>query len=109
MEPKNGDFASLLESDGKVDLVPAKSKSEAPKSLIDQLTVDQHLVVPDLSKMSAEEFAEALMDDDKIEQLAEKMRQENAEFERLEPMSDEEFEWQALAAGGDDSNPATPE
>jgi hypothetical protein len=37
------------------------------------------------------------------------MRQENAELEGLEPMSDEEFERQALAAGGEDGNSATPE
>jgi putative heme degradation protein len=109
MQPKNGDFASLLESGAKVDLVQTKSNSEASKSLVDQLTTDQHLLVPDLSKMSTEEFAEALLDDDKIEQLAEKMRQENAELEKLEPMSDEDLERQALAAGGDDGNPATPE
>jgi hypothetical protein len=109
MQPVNGDFANLLESNAKVDWVPDKSKSEAPKSLIDQLTVNQHLVVPDLSKMSTEEFAEAWMDDDKIEQLAEKMRQENSELEGLEPMSDEEFERQALAVGGEDGNSATPD
>lgn len=108
MEPKNGDFASLTEAKAKAVVSGATLKSQVPvpKPIepVEQAIVDE-------SQITIEELTAALQlgADEQLEALAAKMRRLEEEQVDLPDLTDEEFERQALEAGGDDGNPATPE
>ena len=100
MSIKNGDFAGFLEQ-------AARSHADSPET-----KPNQSLLHPDADEPKVfdnEAFTEMLMDDEKLEAYAAKMRADAEEQADLEPMSDEEFERQALEAGGDDHDASTPE
>ncbi len=92
MEPKNGDFAALL--DGQA----APGKQAQPV-----LTEDEQI---------EEEIASAVMTPEEEEagwQAAMQSRAENQAALAANPLTDEELERQALEAGGNDNDPNTPE
>jgi hypothetical protein len=100
MSIKNGVFAGFLEQ-------ADRSHVDSPDTI-----PNQTLLRPDANEpkvFDGEAFKEMLMDDEKLEAYAAKMRTDAEEQADLEPMSDEEFERQALEAGGDDHNASTPE
>jgi hypothetical protein len=100
MDIKNGDFAGFLEQASRSDKTSQETKPEQTRL---QPTAEEP------KEFDGEAFVEMLMDDEKLEAYAAKMRADAEEQEELEPMSDEEFERQALEAGGSDNNPETPE
>lgn len=100
MTIKNGDFASFLESSTQ----PSKSAQPTQPNPTQQTTGSD---LPEI--FDGEAFAEMLMDEEKMEAYAAKMRADAEEQANLEPLSDEEFERQAMEAGGNDNNPNTPE
>lgn len=106
MEPKNGDFASLIEAKAVASGSTLTSQLPAPKphEAVEQSVVDE-------SRITIEELTAALQlgADEQLEALAAKMRRLEEEQVDLPDLTDEEFERQALEAGGDDGNPATPE
>jgi hypothetical protein len=100
MNIKNGDFAGFLEQASRLHKDAQGIKP------------DQTLLLPSAEEpkeFDGEAFTEMLMDDEKLEAYAAKMRADAEEQAELEPMSDEEFERQALEAGGSDNDPSTPE
>lgn len=109
MEPKNGDFAKLLDKGSS--LPASSSKPSFSAALEQQPQAVQQSNVPSVVNMSisGEEFSEAMLDDEKFEALAEKLKTTEAELENIAPLSDEELERQALEAGGSDNDPDTPE
>jgi hypothetical protein len=100
MEIKNGDFASYLEQAA----LPRKPTQDVALA---QTAQPQGSEEP--KAFDGEAFAEMLIDDEKLEAYAAKMRADAQEQAELEPMSDEEFERQALEAGGSDGDASTPE
>jgi hypothetical protein len=100
MSIKNGDFAGFLDE-------AARSHADTPDTKSSQTLLNPDTDKPEV--FDSEAFTEMLMDDEKLEAYAEKMRTDAEEQADLEPMSDEEFERQALEAGGDDHDASTPE
>ena len=100
MEIKNGDFVSYLEQAAKTRKTGEDAASD-PTHLSSGSEESKFF--------DGEAFAEMLMDDEKLDAYAAKMRAEAEVKAELEPMSDEEFERQALEAGGEDNDPNTPE
>lgn len=99
MDVKNGDFASFLEKN--------QGKSTP---------VNQGLNVSDDATHAADQVenilsvsAETLLDEDAVDRLAAQMRETEQVLSALPPMTDEEFDRQALEAGGADGDPDTPE
>jgi hypothetical protein len=100
MEVKNGDFVTYLAQAAKPRIASEAASSDPAR--LPSATDEPKF-------FDGEAFAEMLMDEEKLEAYAAKMRAEAEEKAELEPMSDEEFERQALEAGGSDNNPETPE
>jgi hypothetical protein len=100
MNIKNGDFAGFLEQASRLH-------KDAQSTKPDQTRLQPSAEEP--KEFDGEAFTEMLMDDEKLEAYAAKMRADAEEQDDLEPMSDEEFERQALEAGGSDNDPGTPE
>lgn len=100
MDIKNGDFAGFLEQASRS---PKNTQDTKPEQSRLQPTAEEP------KEFDGEAFAEMLMDDEKLEAYADEMRLDAEEQAALEPMSDEEFERQALEAGGSDNDPETPE
>ena len=92
MQPKNGDFAALLEE-----------QATQTKPVQPVLTEDERIEEEIASaEMTPEEEAAAW--DEVLKSL-----DENRAILAANPLTDEELEHQALEAGGDDDNPNTPE
>ncbi len=100
MEIKNGDFVSYLEHAAKT-----RKAGEDAASVPTQLSSGAE----ESKFFDGEAFAEMLMDDEKLDAYASQMRADAGEQGQLEPMSDEEFERQAMEAGGNDNDTNTPE
>jgi hypothetical protein len=100
MEIKNGDFAKFLEKTPQTN--KGKERVQSPLALTQPNTDPSEI-------FDGEAFAQMLMDEEKMDEYAAQMRQEAEETKDLEPMSDEEFERQALEAGGADNDANTPE
>jgi hypothetical protein len=109
MEPKNGDFASLLE---KGTSVPASLSKSSFEEAVEQQTptaIQPNVPLATNMSFSSDEFSEAMLDDEKFEALAEKLRVTDAELDNMEPLSYEELERQAMQDGGTDNDVGTPE
>ncbi len=92
MEPKNGDFAALLDGQATTN-----------KQVRPVLTEDERI---------EEEIASAVMTPEEEEAGWQAAMQEIAANQAAlaaNPLTDEELERQALEAGGDDNDPNTPE
>jgi hypothetical protein len=100
MAIKNGDFADFLEQSTRSQKAAQDAK---PGQTHLQSGAQEH------KEFDSEAFTEMLMDEEKLEAYAAKMRADDDEQAGFEPMTEQEFERQALEAGGSDNNPETPE
>ena len=98
-EPKNGDFVGYV---NELNARPASKQSLVPEEI--------HSGEPPTSQVlqwlqsGAPELTET-----EEKELLEELARGAADDEGIEPISDEEFERQALDAGGSDNDPDTPE
>ncbi len=92
MEPKNGDFAALLEGQ-------ATSGKQARPFLTEDEQIEEAIVSAVMTPEEEEAGLQAAMQEISANQAA----------LAANPLTDEELERQALEAGGDDNDPNTPE
>jgi hypothetical protein len=97
--PKNGDFASHV-NDLTNQLIPEQKLTlQEPNPNESQASQLLQWLQAGTPELSVEEE----------QKLIQEIQSSEAEHEGSEPLSDEEFERQALEAGGDDNDSSTPE
>lgn len=94
-EPKNGDFASVLNH-----LVNQPEASKPVLRVTDDAQTQDEPALDDA-------MPEFLFDEH--QKLSEELMREAAELDAVEPLSEDELERQALQAGGSDDDASTPE
>ena len=96
--PKHGDFASWVDEKSEALKFQLGDKFPVPPTLLDAGTVH-----PETTRQKLEEV---LLEH---EEPTQELLDELAALEQAPPLSDDELARQALAAGGADSDPRTPE